>query len=66
MNNLICLHATTAHGVTQEVCPEGDLMSFESFCNSLRDLADWELISCWATQAQADELDEEYGIRGIA
>jgi hypothetical protein len=66
MNNLICLHATTANGVTQEVCPEGELLSYQFFYNCLRDLQDGELISCWATQAQADELDEEYGIRGIA
>lgn len=65
MNNLICLHATTS-GVTQGVCPEGEFLPYQSFWNCLRDLQDGELISCWATQVQADELDEEYGIRGIA
>jgi hypothetical protein len=66
MNNLVCLHATTADGITHEAHPEGEFLSYQSFYDSLRTLKDNELISCWATPKQVAELEAEYGIKGAA
>jgi hypothetical protein len=63
MTNLICLHATTAHGVTIESAPSEVLMTFDYWRAALDDVQDDECISCWATPAQVALIEEDYGVQ---